>query len=129
MEIRLSKQVAVKVVGVQAALEYPSPKEVVTLILDACRFGWDLKLSAIPQPAPSIRLRLNKRHQCWVKDYATERGISASGAINLIVSEYLAGIKSTENRCPSPTTQILPTKPSKAIEKPFGAALLSTLKR
>jgi hypothetical protein len=129
MEIRLSKQVAVKVVGVQAALEYPSPKEVVTLILDARRFGWDLKLSAIPQPAPSIRLRLNKRHEDWIKDFAHLRGISASGAINLIVSEYLGGIKSTENRCPSLTKKISPTKPSKAIEQPKGAVLLSTLKR
>jgi hypothetical protein len=129
MEIRLSKQVAASLVGVQAALGYPSPKEVVTLILDARRFGWDLKLSAIPQPASSIRLRLNKRHEDWIKDFAHLRGISVSGAINLIVSEYLAGIKSIENLASTPTTQISPTKPSKATEKPFGAVLLSTLKR
>jgi hypothetical protein len=129
MEVRLSKQVAASLVGVQAALEYPSPKEVVTLILDARRFGWDLKLSAISQPASSIRLRLNKRHEGWVKDFAHLRGISASSAINLIVSEYLAGIKSIEWEGAPPTTQISTHKPFEATDKPKGAALLSSLKR
>lgn len=119
MEIRLSKQVAAKVVAVQAALEYSSPRDVVMLILDARRFGWDLKLSGMSQsttsksttsksriskPVSSMRLKLDKRHQCWVKDYATERGISASAATNLIVSEYLSGVKSIEI-LPTPQSQ------------------------
>jgi hypothetical protein len=139
MEIRLSKQVAIKVVGVQAALEYSSPRDVVMLILDVRRFGWDLKLSvvsqsAIPQagiskPVSSIRLKLDKRHQCWVKDYGTERGISASAAINLIVSEYLAGIKSIENLPTPQPQQISPPKPEETTNKAKGAALLSSLRR
>jgi hypothetical protein len=139
MEIRLSKQVAAKVVGVQAALEYSSPRDVVMLILDVRRFGWDLKLSvvsqsAIPQagiskPVSSIRLKLDKRHQCWVKDYGTERGISASAAINLIVSEYLAGIKSIENLPTPQPQQISPPKPEETTNKTKGAALLSSLRR
>jgi hypothetical protein len=144
MEIRLSKQVAASLVGVQAALEYSSPRDVVMLILDARRFGWDLKLSGMSQstisfstisfshiskPASSIRLKLDKRHQCWVKDYGTERGISASAAINLIVSEYLAGIKSIEN-LPTPQPQkISPPKPEESTNQRKGAELLSSLKR
>jgi hypothetical protein len=139
MEIRLSKQVAAKVVGVQAALEYSSPRDVVMLILDARRFGWDLKLSGMSQstisqsriskPVSSIRLKLDKRHQCWVKDYGTERGISTSAAINLIVSEYLAGLKSIENLPTPQPKQISSPKPEESTNKAKGAALLSSLKR
>jgi hypothetical protein len=149
MEIRLSQQVAAKIALVQAALEYSSPRDVVMLILDARRFRWDLKLSGMSQsttsksaisqstisqsriskPVPSIRLKLDKRHQCWVKDYATERGISASAATNLIVSEYLSGVKSIEN-LPTPQPQkISPPKPEETTNKAKGAALLSSLRR
>lgn len=144
MEIRLSQQVAAKVVEVQVALEYSSPRDVVMLILDARRFGWELKLSGMSQstiskstisqsriskPASPIRLKLDKRHQCWVKDYGTERGISASAAINLIVSEYLAGLKSIENLPTPQPKQISPQKSEESINQRKGAALLSSLKR
>ncbi|MEA5574166.1 hypothetical protein [Calothrix sp. UHCC 0171] len=149
MEIRLSQQVAAKIALVQAALEYSSPRDVVMLILDARRFGWELKLSGMSQsttsksaiskstisqshiskPVSSIRLKLDKRHQCWVKDYGTERGISTSAAINLIVSEYLAGLKSIEN-LPTPQPQkISVSKPEESTNQRKGAELLSSLKR
>jgi hypothetical protein len=144
MEIRLSQQVAAKVVEVQAALEYSSPRDVVMLILDARRFGWELKLSGMSQsttskstisqsriskPVSSIRLKLDKRHQCWVKDYGTERGISTSAAINIIVSEYLAGLKSIENLPTPQRQQISPLKPEETTNERKGAELLSSLKR
>ncbi|BAZ36763.1 hypothetical protein NIES4101_27530 (plasmid) [Calothrix sp. NIES-4101] len=144
MEIRLSQQVAAKIALVQAALEYSSPRDVVMLILDARRFGWELKLSGMSQsttskstisqsriskPVSSIRLKLDKRHQCWVKDYGTERGISTSAAINLIVSEYLAGLKSIDNLPTAQPQQISSPKPEESINKAKGAALLSSLKR
>jgi hypothetical protein len=82
MQIRLAAQVAY----------YSKLSDTVNLLLDAVRHRWTLCLSYLPQEeATSQKVRLDERHLVWVSQYAALRGINATCATNLLISEYLAG--------------------------------------
>ena len=92
MQIRLAAQVASKVEGIRQSLNYSKLSDIVNLLLDAIRHQWNLNLSYQPKiEANNLKVRLNKRHQLWVSQYAIERGINVTSATNLLISEYLAG--------------------------------------
>ncbi|MBD2302263.1 hypothetical protein [Nostoc sp. FACHB-190] len=135
MQVRLADQVASKVEGVRLSLNYSKLSDTVNLLLDAIRHQWHLKLSSLPQTGTiNPKVRLNERHQAWVSQYATERGISVASATNLLISEYLAG--NTINVLPqasknpvenlTPTPQLSPPEPT--TEKLKGQTLIRNLK-
>ncbi|MHC5861662.1 hypothetical protein [Nostoc sp.] len=135
MQIRLAAQVASKVEGIRQSLEYSKLSDTVNVLLDAVRQRWTLKLSYLPQSgAVSQKVRLDKRHHVWVSRYATDRGINATSATNLLISEYLAGNTVTLSPDKQEVAFVEPSlipqaqKPETTDSKPKGQQLIRGLK-
>jgi hypothetical protein len=114
---------------------YSKLSDTVNLLLDAIKHQWSLKLSYLPQTGTiNPKVRLDERHQTWVSQYATERGISVTSATNLLISEYLAGntmnvlpqIQKIETENLGLTPQISPQE--QTTEKLKGQLLVRSLK-
>ncbi|UYD31090.1 hypothetical protein HGR01_40125 (plasmid) [Tolypothrix sp. PCC 7712] len=135
MQVRLAVQVAAKVEGIRTALNYSKLSDTVNLLLDAIKHQWNLNLAYQPQTGTfQLKVRLDERHIQWVSQYATERGINATSATNLLISEYLTG--NSVNFSPQPPatgvkdSNPIPqaSNPEPNIEKPKGQTLVRSLK-
>ncbi|MBD2303595.1 hypothetical protein [Nostoc sp. FACHB-190] len=135
MQVRLAALVAAKVEGIRLSLNYSKLSDTVNLLLDAILHQWNLNLSYQPQNGTvNLKVRLDERHQTWVSQYAIERGINATSATNLLISEYLKG--NSVNFSPQPQatmandSNLIPplSKQESDAEKPKGSALIRSLK-
>ncbi|BCL40267.1 hypothetical protein [Nostoc sp. MS1] len=134
MQVRLAPSVTAKVEGIRIALNYSKLSDTVNLLLDAIKHQWKLNLAYQPQTGTvKPKVRLDERHVEWVSQYATERGINATSATNLLISEYLTG--NSVNFSPQPPTTVakdsnsIPqqSKQEPDVEKPKGQALVRVL--
>jgi len=137
MQVRLAALVAAKVEGIRLSLDYSKLSDTVNLLLDAIKHQWDLKLSYQPQTGTiNPKVRLDERHKKWVSQYATTRGINATSATNLLISEYLASnvgsfqtpVSKPVIQQPENQTEITPIEQTQPIDKPKGQALMRSLK-
>ncbi len=135
MQVRLAPSVAAKVEGIRQSLEYLKLSDTVNLLLDAIRHKWKLNLAYQPQTGTvKPKVRLDERHVEWMSQYAIERGINATSATNLLISEYLAGnsvsfLTQPQASLTKDSNSIPPeSKPESDIEKPKGQTLVRSLK-
>jgi hypothetical protein len=135
MQVRLAASVTAKVEGIRIALNYSKLSDTVNLLLDAIKHQWKLNLAYQPQTGTvKPKVRLDERHVEWVSQYATDRGINATSATNLLISEYLTG--NSVSFSPQPPTTVakdsnsIPqqSKQESDVEKPKGQALVRSLK-
>lgn len=133
MQVRLSAFVASHLEAIQQKLEYERVSDALDLTLDSIKHQWTLNLQYVAKPKPEVlRLSLKCRHLAWMAKFGAERGISASAATNLVLSEHFLAKKAetvthtlTAIVKPPETPAVTEEKPE---EKPRGKSLLKSLK-
>jgi hypothetical protein len=137
MYVTISSHNMGEIEGIRRVLRGATAKYVVDLIFDSLIYRWEIKIPHSTTNSDSHKIRLAERHFTFVEQYATQRHISVTLAVNLILNDYFSSRTNTKN---AETAQITPTLiknepsipnvPSQDKPKaPRGAALLQNLKQ
>lgn len=142
MELTINPHNTGELEGIREVLPGASLKYVFDLTLDGIVYQWGLRIPHTKKTSTSRKMRLNGRHIAFVTTYSTERHVSMSVGVNLILNDYfydrMAQISSDKSQTTSgkseitttatTTTETEQTQTETDKPKPLrGAALLKNL--
>lgn len=141
MRVALADSVTETLEGLRHQLDYDSLTEVANVVLDAIKYKWDLKLSFLdsekqswtPTVQKGQKVSIAQRHQSWLANYGTQRGLKVQNTVNLVLSEYFLGKQATIESEKPVTVQTVQEPPKvkqkiTSVDKPKGAKLMEGFK-